>query len=526
MTTAAPALHAFAQPKPNTTLSFAALLLAALILVCLPFLGVNSLGLSDHANHMARFHISETIETSEPLQSLFVVTDDRTAYLGMNGVMRGLAPVFGVETAGYIFTILALYLPLAGALTLNRVATGRAQFVPLVAFLFVFSEIAGWGFTNHLFTMGLSLFALAAWLATDRMDWRLRLPLLMIVAAAIAALHSIVAVTLGFAVAVWELSRTLQDKGAARLLMHRAAFVVAAFLPAALLVIGQVLETSETGGATRWLSIGDQLEALLSPLHFMGPAGAMLLHALPLVFVYLALRYLSSRLSKPVITFDTPLLWVAAALYLLGPLMPFSVSGVAYIGIRFPVIAAFIAAAAIRETPAANSLAVRGIILSALLFKAGLVHLQLRALGSDIDEIRAASDVLPRGSKLLVTISADAPIHPLDITQPTYLRYSNFAGYQTIDRDVLFPYFFSMFDVQPRPEFAHMTSAQDYAVSLLQLDTPEAPAYAATWREDFDAVLHLHFGDKPRPDVPDTTVLHDGGWFSYSAVNTPAGPQP
>jgi hypothetical protein len=78
-----------------------------------------------------------------------------------------------LDLAGKLFLILTFALLAGGTVWLNRVATGRWRWWPLLVFLLLYDRILLWGFLNYLFGLGVALCGLAIWLSLDdRPVWR------------------------------------------------------------------------------------------------------------------------------------------------------------------------------------------------------------------------------------------------------------------------------------------------------------------------------------------------------------------
>src|SRR5882762_8765187 len=72
--------------------------------------------------------------------------------------------VMSVYVAGQIYTIASFVLILSGTLALNRQLFGHWSVLPLIAFPLLYNNIFLVGTMNYVFGIGLSLWALVAWL--------------------------------------------------------------------------------------------------------------------------------------------------------------------------------------------------------------------------------------------------------------------------------------------------------------------------------------------------------------------------
>jgi len=89
-------------------------------------------------------------------------------------IVPPLAWLVPLDTAGKLFLVTIFGLMAGGAVWLNRVASGRWQLWPLLAFLLLYNRILLWGFLNYLSGIGVALVGAASWLAFEGRRWWLR----------------------------------------------------------------------------------------------------------------------------------------------------------------------------------------------------------------------------------------------------------------------------------------------------------------------------------------------------------------
>ena len=108
--------------------------------------------------------------------------------LSMDLIAPVLARWLPLAWAGKAFVAAILCLMSGGAAVLHRVLFGRWSAWPVLAILLVYDHSLLWGFVNYLFGVGVSLFALASWVAL-RFRPRLRLAVGAIFALALFFCH-------------------------------------------------------------------------------------------------------------------------------------------------------------------------------------------------------------------------------------------------------------------------------------------------------------------------------------------------
>ena len=490
--------------------------LLATLAVALPFIGIQNLPFTDHPNHMARFHILDTFADSPALQSLYTIKGGFQPYWGMGGFMALVSPWLGVEQAGQLFAVAAVLMPVIGVAALNRTATGRANWTVLAAVIVAFSGMAAGGFVNFLFTPGFALMALALWIRTDRSDARWRLPLFAVVALAITAMHMISAAFLGLLVGLWELGGVWERRRIQKGDVLRFVQIGFTFLPAAALVLLQRADDFGYTG-TDYGGLPERVGAYQSPFSFLGSIHwavdwhFMIFLALAGGFVFVRSR-LQTKTGHSGVELDNRLVFVAVGVLGVSFLIPFNLVGVAYVNTRFPFVAALIFIASIRLEPVSVPKAAVLGMASLVAAKVGLVGFQLQSFDTQMRELRAQSDAIARGSRVLLVIDDNhAPAKSPSHVRTIHLTHQ--LGYLVVERDILFPYMFSMFDVGIRPEHAAYTQPYGLAESVDRIDTENAMNYSKHWNRDFDYVVVMHPEDPDTVALPGTQLAASGSWF-------------
>ncbi|MEZ5853542.1 MAG: hypothetical protein R3D67_01885 [Hyphomicrobiaceae bacterium] len=131
--------------------------------------------LADYANHLARMHIISALPHDAVLARYYTVEWQIIPNLAMDLVVPPLAKVFGVYPAGQMFTALTFLVIATGTFALSRVLSARWSIAPLFALPFLYNQMLLIGGLNYLLGIGLSLWALAAWIALDGRSVVLRL---------------------------------------------------------------------------------------------------------------------------------------------------------------------------------------------------------------------------------------------------------------------------------------------------------------------------------------------------------------
>jgi hypothetical protein len=151
--------------------AFAALFALLGILAALPVLLCETLPLVDYPNHLARMHILSMLRNSARLQSYYEIVWRPLPNLAMDLTVPPLTRCLPLAWAGKAFVVASLCLMAGGAAVLHRVLFGKWSAWPLLAFLLLYDATLLWELINYLFGLGVSLFALALWIALRSRPW-------------------------------------------------------------------------------------------------------------------------------------------------------------------------------------------------------------------------------------------------------------------------------------------------------------------------------------------------------------------
>src|SRR3569833_1220458 len=145
--------------------------------------------LSGYVNLLARVHVIAALGHDANLSRFYEVDWAPIPNLMMDVIVPILARFMSVYLAGQIFLLGMLALMLSGALAHNRALFGRWSAFPLIATPLLYNHVFLVGLTNYIFGIGLSLWALACWVALRERHWALRLSLSAVFAIALIFCH-------------------------------------------------------------------------------------------------------------------------------------------------------------------------------------------------------------------------------------------------------------------------------------------------------------------------------------------------
>src|SRR5947207_10392101 len=146
--------------------------LAAISLV--PTLLVDIPAMSDYLNHLARMYVltdAGTVNENPYYEIKFAFYPN----LAMDLVVPQLAKFMEVERASRLFFFGAQVLLVTGAIAIEWTIKRRHEIAAFGALLALQSMPFAYGFTNFEFGLGVSLFAIASWIACAQCKWYVRL---------------------------------------------------------------------------------------------------------------------------------------------------------------------------------------------------------------------------------------------------------------------------------------------------------------------------------------------------------------
>src|SRR5262245_32844666 len=163
--------------------------------------------LSDYINHLSRMHVIAAISGDPDLARFYQVDWQVIPNLMMDMILPVLVRIMNVYAAGQAYTIASFVLILSGTFALNRQLHGRWSVLPLAAFPLLYNYVFIVGTMNYVSGIGLSLWALVAWIALRERNPALRLTVSMMFVAALFFSHLFALGTYGLGLLAFELHR-------------------------------------------------------------------------------------------------------------------------------------------------------------------------------------------------------------------------------------------------------------------------------------------------------------------------------
>src|SRR6266853_1509153 len=202
------------EPMPQSAVRFragqiAVLFIALAAIASIPILLYPWPPLSDYINHLARMHVIATIGSDPDLALFYQIEWQVIPNLMMDLIVPILQRVMNVYLAGQAYTIITFVLILSGTLALNRQLYRHWSVLPLIAFPLLYNNVFLVGTMNYLFGIGLSLWALATWVALRERAMILRLAVSTLFVLALFFCHLFAVGGYGLGLLAFELQRLL-----------------------------------------------------------------------------------------------------------------------------------------------------------------------------------------------------------------------------------------------------------------------------------------------------------------------------
>lgn len=410
----------------------------------------------------------------------------------------------------------------AGTLAVHLALFKRLSPWPLFVHLFLFNHVLAWGFLNFLFAVGLSLLALAAWIATARWPMWLRAILFTAASVAIFYTHVFALGIYALTIAGLELDRAWRARG------DKPAPILSRDLAAAAQFVAPIvlwlMAPMTMGEAT--MDAGSLLRALVTPVMMYGE----LLDGLTFAFVgfVLMLGFWSRalRLAAPVCV-PLAILAVAAVILTLSP-----------IGLwaewRIPLALCLLLVAATEFRPRRLKSAALVLCGALVLYGARVVTTAetWQRYDRHYAELRLASATIAKGARLLpvfhsqpfrmdrdvstgsmplITIIERSVFVPLLFTNPAVLPVR--VAERNRFLDVIGPRY-------PRTQVDGLLEGADpeRAAKLSRRHVCGGTVYWANWPAHFDYVLITHFSTGENPLPEHLEKVHEGSFFDIYKV--------
>jgi hypothetical protein len=492
--------------------------------------------LSDYINHLARMHVINAIGSDPDLTRFYEIDWQIIPNLMMDLVVPPLERVMNVFAAGQVYTIANFVLILSGTLALNRRLFGHWSILPLIAFPLLYNIVFLVGTMNYISGIGLSLWALVAWVWLREHNVALRLAVSSLFVLALFFCHLYAVGLYGLGLLAFELHRLLLiynrrphkefgDFVGRRSLTPLFDFVAAGlpFLP----VLPLLMMSSTWGlrGSFEWEFYGKS-DGLLFVVSVYSHLAAFLLMGIMAFAAGWAMHYRALQFH----TFGWVLMVVAVITYLALPRILFE----SYMGdTRLPISIAFMVIACarldLRNDGVRRGFATVLVLLLAIrVFEVQNMWAELsRPMQSFAESVR----YIDRGSKVLV---AYAEPDGGDALEDFGLVHA--ACLAIIERSALVTTAFTVVGKQimhVRDEYQDRVDQDDGTPPTIEqllevADNPQAGGenYWARWTTDYD-YLYVLFTDSNfrNPTSPRLDAVYSGDRFVLYRIKPEAGAQ-
>jgi hypothetical protein len=483
--------------------------------------------ISDYINHLSRMHVIAALGTDSDLTRFYQVNWQVIPNLMMDMILPVLVRFTNVYAAGQAYMIASFVLILSGAFALNRQLHGRWSVLPLLAFPLLYNYVFLVGTMNYVSGIGLSLWALVAWIALRERHLALRLTVSALFVLALFFCHLFVVGTYGLGLLAFELNRLWSlglaagtaPRPAARGLSVRLLDFMATGLP--FLPVLPLLMMSATWGLRSDISweLSGKVDGLVYVFNVYSNAVALALG----VIVALAAGYAVYRRALRFHVFGVVLLAVGAVVYLALPRIIFDTYMADQ---RLPISMAFMVIACLqldfdRLGPPVVSARWGAVAVLFLLLAVRIVEVQTAwaTLTPGIASFRESIDLINRGAKVMVAY-AD-PDGGDDVRD---LGLVHAACLAVIERSALVTTVFTVVGKQVlhvRSDYRDRVDTQDGSPPTIETlmrvadrEDLNADDYWRRWTTDYD-YLYILFTDAhyKNPDPARLTPLFAGDKF-------------
>jgi hypothetical protein len=527
------------QGGKSRTLEFSGRQIAALFVVfaCIAIIPVLLHPLppiSDYVNHLSRMHVIATIGRDSDLARFYQVKWEVIPNLMMDMILPLLVRVMSIYTAGQAYMIASFVLIVSGTFALNRQLHGRWSVLPLAAFALLYNYVFLVGTMNYVTGIGLSMWALVAWMALRERHLLLRLTVSAAFVTALFFCHLYALGIYGLGLLAFELHRLWICPSPTRMRgrVGRAAARLIDFAAAGLpfLPVLPLLMMSPTWGLRSDISWewAGKIDGLLYIINVYSDAVASLLAAVMAIVVGLALYHRALRFHP----FGFVLLAVGAIVYAALPRVAFNTYMADQ---RLPISLAFMVIACTQldlRRLDLHHLGLRHLGLRHVFVRQGAVAILLlplavrvlevetvwTALSPEAASFRQSVDLIDRGTKVMVAYAdPDGGDNVLN------LGLVHAACLAVIERSALVTTVFTVVGKQilhVRADYRDRVDTQDGTPptieSVLHLTERDASSddYWRRWSTDYDYLYVLFTGARyENPDPAHLTTVFVGDKF-------------
>jgi hypothetical protein len=488
--------------------------------------------LADYINHLSRMHIIATIGSDPDLARFYEVNWQIIPNLMMDLVVPVLEQVMNIYVAGQVYTIASFVLILSGTLALNRRLYGHWSVLPLIAFPLLYNNVFLVGTMNYVFGIGLSIWALVAWISLRERSIVLRFAISTLFVLALFFCHLFSVGLYGLGLLAFELHRLGQfyvrqprplttDLLGKRSLLRFIEFCAAGLPFVPVLPLLMMSPTWNLRGTFQWELYG-KIDGLIYVVEVYSHFAAFLLTGMVAFAAGWGMRHRALKFHS----FGWVLLALGSITYLVMPRIIFETYMADQ---RLPISLAFMVIACahlnLRHQYVRTGFATVLVLLLAIrVFEVQTFWTDLsRTTTSFRDSVRHVD----RGSKVLVAYAdpdAGDDVRDLGLVHAACLAI--------IERSALVTTAFTVVGKQilhMRPEYRARVDSEDgtppsveQLMKAAEAPDPDHKAYWSRWTSDFDYVYMLFTDpDFENPDPARLTAIYAGERFVLYQIHPP-----
>ncbi|GAA0551348.1 hypothetical protein GCM10008941_34130 [Rhizomicrobium palustre] len=479
----------------------------------------------DYPAHLAGFHLTAGAAAQKPLSEFYTIEWRLLPNLASDILVPLFAQVLPLEIAVKLFLSLTVIFWVTGAGLIHRAVTGKVGAVALAGALFATNANFTWGFLNYTFGAGLSFLAFAAWV-----KFREKLTAKVIVAFTLVTFvlyvcHLFAACILVLLIGSYELTAILKaGEFDLKKLFPRAWRIAIMFVPTA--AASLFFKSAGGEGGSIEFNYGDTIgDRFGSAAQWAYGNPAYLVIGGLSILILAGLAYGKLRVH-PAMKLTVLIL---AALTLVAPEWALGGWGV---DMRLPPVLGVITFASLQlRADKRIAMGFGALVVLIAGINAATLTTDWRSHDKQFQEFRAATRVMPPGSKLFTVLDGDALS---DISDQPYWHMAEFA---IVDRGAFTPLMFTtkgQHIVQlkrPYDQIAAATAQQGSPPDATELtnlslgredadpDIKEVFPYLKYFQCRFDYAVIVHGGGQ-QADVPAfLQLVHSGSFFSLYKIH-------
>jgi hypothetical protein len=376
---------------------------SVVLLTASPIIWYSHIPLQDYPNHLARLQIHKTLTINPHLSHFFTYRWALVPNLGIDLLTYPFLYVIPTEVVGRIAIIISFMIIYGGTILLDRKLNQDNWGLSLFSGIFLYCGALRFGFINYFIGVGFAIVALWIWIWYREKADSIRIVMFPLAGGLVLLLHLFAFGVYAVGVAGYECS-LLWEKFRIEQRLRMSLFRIPAVAVFSLTTPPLLLWLNKNSNGPAQILWGydfaKKIQGIISPLFYCQPV-------VEIPLLLLVFGVFAWALATKTIIVNSRMIIPLAVFAVTFIVMPFALSPTAYFAdYRLPSAIAFIALVSFgwgKKSLARNNV-LRLLLSVCLILRVGSIFLEWQPAQAMIEEYYTALQLVPPGSRLLVTI--------------------------------------------------------------------------------------------------------------------------